>query len=190
MKKSAILLAASGLTLGSLHAQTVPLFLNYQGKITSGSGVPIGSTGTAPNFTPAPENRKVIFRIFGSPTGTDRLWSEQQTVTISLGEFSVLLGQGVDAVNDAILEARPALDTVFTAAPPPVPPAGGPARWLEIVVDTDANGSFTSAVDVPIAPRQRLTTTPYSFRARIADSLTASAVDVTALAANAVTTAH
>jgi hypothetical protein len=55
-------------------------------------------------------------------------------------------------------------------------------------VDTDANGSFTSAVDVPIAPRQRLTTTPYSFRARIADSLTASAVDVTALAANAVTT--
>ena len=194
MKKSAILLAASGLALGSLHAQlpqTVPLYLNYQGKITSGSGVPIGSAGTAPNFTPAPENRKVIFRIFGSQSGTDRLWSEVQTVTISLGEFSVLLGQGGIATYENIAEARPALDSIFTGPPPPAipaPPADGPARWLEIVVDTDANGSFTAAADLPIAPRQRLTTTPYSFRARIADSLTASAVNEFALATDAVTT--
>src|SRR5688572_19355947 len=123
MKKYAIILPALSLAMSSLHAQTVPLFINYQGRVTGGTGVPLGATGTAPNFTAAPINRKVIFRIFDAPTGGTRLWSEQQSVTISLGEFSVLLGQGTASVYDNITEARPALDSIFKT-PGAVTPAG------------------------------------------------------------------
>src|SRR5262245_18220929 len=95
MKKSAILTAAFGLTLiGSLQAQTVPQFFNYQGRIITAGGDQLGATGTAPNFTAAPINRNIIFRIYDAPTGGTIIWSEVQTVTVTLGEFSVLLGQG------------------------------------------------------------------------------------------------
>lgn len=185
MKKSVILLAALGLTPGALHAQTVPLIINYQGRVTSGTGAPLGATGTAPNFTAAPENRKVIFRIFDAQTGGTRLWSEEQNVTISLGEFSVLLGQGNVAVYDSVSESRPALDTAFTGGGE-VPPSG-PLRYLEIVVD-DGNGTFNLA-DAPITPRQRITTTAYSFRSRIADAVSNLGIATPALADGAVTAA-
>ncbi len=182
MKKYAIILATLGLAF-SLHAQTVPLFMNYQGKITGGNGVPLGSTGTAPNFVSAPVNRKVIFRVFDAATAGNRLWSEQQTVTIALGEFSVLLGQGIDAVYAGATETRPALDTVFTGGGAVTP--AGPTRFMEIVVD-DGSGSFTAA-DVPITPRQRITSTAYSFRAAIADTVPASAINAASLATGSVT---
>lgn len=186
MKQYAVFTTALGLALGSLQAQTVPLFINYQGRITGSTGIPLGSTGSEPNFTAAPTNRKVIFRIFDAQTGGNRLWSEQQTVTISLGEFSVLLGQGTDAVYNAVTESRPALDSVF-ASGGAVSPAG-PTRFLEIVVD-DGNGTFTTAGDLPITPRQRITTTAYSFRSRVADTVPASAIDANAIAAGAVNAA-
>jgi len=186
MKNSVIIPAAIGLALGTLHAQTVPLLINYQGRVTGGTGIPLGATGTAPNFVAAPENRKVIFRIFDAQTGGTRLWSEEQNVTISLGEFSVLLGQGNDAVYDAVSEPRPALDTAFTGGGA-VPPAG-PVRYLEIVVD-DGNGTFTAGADAPITPRQRITTTAYSFRSRIADAVSNLGIATTALADGAVTAA-
>jgi hypothetical protein len=186
MKKYAIILPAIGLTLGTLHAQTVPLFINYQGKVTGGSGIPLGSTGTAPNFTAAPINRKVIFRIYDAPTAGNRLWSEQQTVTISLGEFSVLLGQGTASVYDNITEARPALDSIFKT-PGAVTPAG-PLRYLEVVVD-DGSGTFTSAADVPITPRQRINSTAYSFRAAMADTVADASIGAASLAAGSVTAA-
>lgn len=186
MKKSVILLATIGLPLGALHAQTVPLIINYQGRVTSGTGAPLGATGTAPNFIAAPENRKVIFRLFDAQTGGNRLWSEEQNVTISLGEFSVLLGQGNDAVYDSVQESRPALDTAFTGGGA-VPPSG-PVRYLEIVVD-DGNGTFTAGADAPITPRQRITTTAYSFRSRIADAVSNLGIATPALADGAVTAA-
>ena len=98
--KTKVILAIMGLALGSSHAQTVPLFINYQGYVTDVSGAPLGAA--------APVNRKVLFRIWNHATLTveaNRLWSEEQTVTIALGQFSVLLGQG----NDAVLEGRPRL---------------------------------------------------------------------------------
>jgi hypothetical protein len=178
MNTPAIILATLGVTLGSLHAQTVPLLINYQGHITAGSGAPLGAAGTAPNYTSAPINRRIIFRIFDAQTGGTRLWSEQQTVTIALGEFSILFGQGTDAVYAGVTETpRPPLDTVFTS--------GTPNRFLEIVVD-DGSGTFTAA-DVPITPRQRITTTAYSFRARVADTVPNLSIASTALADGAVT---
>ena len=154
MKTNAILLFVLALGLGSLHAQTVPQYINYQGKVTDSAGVGIG-TGT-------PVNRNVIFRIFDAATGGNRLWSEQQTVVMSNGEFSVLLGQGVDAVYNGSSETpHPSLESVFTSA--------GAGRFLEIVVDNGDNTLNSS--DTPITPRQQLTTTAYSFRARSADTI-------------------
>jgi len=157
-KTTATLTSALGLVLGSLHAQTVPPFINYQGTVTDSAGAGLGA-GT-------PVNRKVIFRIFDAPTGGARLWSEQHTVTISNGEFSVLLGNGIDAVFSGVsetpLKATTPLDSVFTGA--------GILRYVEIVVD---NGDNTlNATDAPIAPRQQITSTAYSFRARAADTIT------------------
>lgn len=158
MKKATLALTSTlGLALGSLHAQTVPQFMNYQGRVTDSQGNGLGA-GT-------PVNRKVIFRIFDAATGGNRLWSEQHTVTISNGEFSVLLGNGIDAVYNNVTETptktNTPLDTVFTTA--------GVLRYVEILVD---NGDNTiNAADAPIAPRQQITSTAYSFRARSADSI-------------------
>jgi hypothetical protein len=154
MKTNAILLLVLAIALSSLQAQTVPQYINYQGKVTDSAGVGIG-TGT-------PVNRNVIFRIFDAATGGNRLWSEQQTVVMSNGEFSVLLGQGVDAVYNGSAETpHPSLESVFTSA--------GAGRFLEIVVDNGDNNLNSS--DTPISPRQQLTTTAFSFHARSADTI-------------------
>lgn len=144
------------LLLAPLQAQTVPLFINYQGKVTDSAGVGLG--------TPTPLNRKVIFRIYDAATSGTLLWTEEQTVTLSGGEFSVLLGQGIAFQS----EARPALDTVFTSS--------GTGRYLQITVD---NGDGTiNGSDAAITPRQQITSTAYSFRARSADTV-ASGSDLT-----------
>ncbi len=153
MKTKLILATAIGLALNQLNAQGVPNLVNYQGKVTDNAGVGIG-TGTA-------VNRQIIFRIYDAPTGGNRLWSEQQTVTLSDGEFSVLLGQGVDAVYSTLTESpRPALDTVF---------GGSGARYIEIVVDGGDNN--LDAGDTAITPRQRFTASAYAFRAASVDGI-------------------
>lgn len=166
MKKSALLVSFLYLAHGALHAD-VPAFLNYQGKVYDSSGLPIGATGTASAPVASPVNRKVIFRIYDAVTGGNRLWTEEQTVTISLGEFSVLLGQGIAATGTASAESRPALESVFTS--------GSANRYLELTLDNGDNA--ITAADVPITPRQQITTTAYSFRARSADSI-AGALDL------------
>jgi len=156
MKKHTIrilILAAAGILPASLQAQAVPAFINYQGRVADSSGVGLG-TGT-------PVNRKVLFRLFDASTAGTRLWTEEQTVTIANGEFSVLLGNGVTATGTASGESRPALDGVFTS--------GTSARFLELTVDNGDN-AFTAA-DQPISPRQRITSTAYTFRAQSAESI-------------------
>ena len=150
----AILLLTLSLALSSLHAQTVPLAINYQGKVTDSAGVGLG-TGT-------PINRKMLFRIYNASTAGTRLWTEEQTVTILNGEFSVILGNGINPTGTASGESRPVLDTVFTAT-------AGSTRYLEITVDNADN--VITAADVPITPRQQLTSTAYTLRAGAADSI-------------------
>lgn len=163
MKKTALFTSVLCLTQGSLLAD-VPLFINYQGKVYDSTGLPLGATGSASAPVAAPVNRKVLFRFYDAVTGGNRLWTEEQTVTIAVGEFSVLLGQGIAATGTAAGESRPAIDAVFTS--------GSASRYLEITVDNGDN-SITAA-DVPITPRQQITTTAYSFRARTADSIAGS----------------
>ena len=149
MKKTAILLATLGLGFSALSAQTVPEFLNYQGTVTDSAGLGLGDS--------APVNRKVLFRVYDTATGNNLIWTEEQTVTISKGQFSVLLGQGIQFAS----EAHDSLLDVFGNGPT--------GRYLAITVD---NGDGTlNASDLPITPRQRITSTAYSFRAGTADSI-------------------
>ena len=168
MKKTALFTALLCLAQSTLHAD-VPLFINYQGKVADSTGLPIGATGSVSAPTAAPVNRKVIFRIYDASTGGNRLWTEEQTATISLGVFSVLLGNGINPTGTASAESHPALDTIFT-------PSNASSRFLEIMVD---NGDNTiNGSDVPISPRQQITSTAFALHAKVADGI-ASATDLT-----------
>jgi len=128
--------------------------MSYQGRVVDSAGAGLG-TGT-------PVNRKIIFRIFDAPTAGNRLWSEEQTVTLSNGDFSVILGQGIGAsYNGSPENPRPSLLEVF----------GGSDRYLEIVVDNGDNNLVNA--DTPITPRQRLISTAFAVRAATADSVRA-----------------
>lgn len=148
-----------GLSAAFLHAQAVPGLISYQGRIVDGTGVGLG---TAPvTGLSAPVNRKILFRLFATATGgTTPLWSEEQTVTISKGDFSVILGQGVPATYNNNPEA-PTHSTLLAAL-------GDADRYLEIVVDNGDNA--LNATDSAIAPRQRLVSTAFAIRAASAAS--------------------
>jgi hypothetical protein len=138
-----------------LQAQTsvLPALVSYQGRVSTAAGL-VG-VGT-------PVNRTVTFRIWASSTSVlaaDLLYSETQTVTISDGEFSVLIGQGT-AVAGETAKGKPTVtidsSTVF----------GGATRYLGVTVDDG-----TAAADPEISPRQQLVSTAYAFRAKYAESV-------------------
>jgi len=152
MKTTSRILAFLFFSGASLIA-AVPATINYQGVVADSAGNLL-----APS---TPVNRKVIFRIFDASTGGTRLWTEEQTVTIFKGEFSVLLGAGTTATGTASSETRPAFDTVFTAA--------ATSRFIEIMVD---NGDgVINASDSPISPRQSITSAAFAFRSQVAESI-------------------
>ncbi|MCB1125140.1 MAG: hypothetical protein KDM81_01490 [Verrucomicrobiae bacterium] len=122
-----------------------PERMTYQGYLTDANGDALGS--------PNPRNYDVVFRIWqheSSTSTSDLLWTEQQTVTVDSGYFSVLLGEG----SVYLSEARPALSTVFRGTT-------ASDRWLAITVK-DIGGS---GVDSNILPRLRLMTSPFTFLA-------------------------
>lgn len=120
-----------------------PNLMTYQGYLVDNNGVPLGNV--------APKNYDVVFRIWKdqlSSAAGDRLWAEQQTITIDKGYFSVLLGEGAVCSG----EPRPALSTLFTAG-------DASDRFIEIMV----KGIGTGGTDVTITPRLRFLTSPYAF---------------------------
>ena len=129
-----------------------PSLMTYQGFLTDSNGNALGSS--------APANYDVLFRIYDLKEGggaANTLWTEQQTVTVDNGYFSILLGEGSQFGS----WAHGDLSDVFT---------GGTAsdRFVELTV-LDLGGS-----DVVIAPRLRLVSNPYSHlaqHARSADSI-------------------
>jgi hypothetical protein len=162
-----------------LHA-VVPQYLNYQGKVFDSAGMPLGATGTVTAPVASPINRKIIFRIYAAASGGNTIWTEEQTATISLGEFSVVLGMGIPVSQIAGgLPASPAPTPAVEAAknntnvPLSTVFADGTDRYLEIVVD-NGDGSFGTS-DLPINPRQQITSTGFAFHARYADEITSSA---------------
>lgn len=122
-----------------------PERMTYQGYLVDANGAALGD--------PAPRNYDVVFRIWqheSSTSGGDLLWTEQQTVTVDKGYFSVLLGEGSQVGS----EARPALSTVFRGTT-------ASERWLGLTV----KGIGSGGADSDILPRLRLLASPYAFLA-------------------------
>lgn len=150
--------------VASTHAQTstsaVPGYIAYQSKVTNANGTLVGA-GT-------PVNRLVIFRIWShqsNSTVSDLVYSEQQTVTISEGEFSVLVGQGtaVSTTPFGYSESSKGPPTVTVGS---LSVFAGATRYLGVTID---DGS--PAADPEISPRQQLVSSAFAFRAKYAESL-------------------
>ncbi|WP_221030550.1 tail fiber domain-containing protein [Actomonas aquatica] len=163
IRRLLVLFGALGLLATLSHAQAitsvVPGYLSYQGKVTDASGNPLGAS-------PSPINRTVTFRIWTHPTNSaaaDLIYAETQTVTISDGEFSVLIGQG-SAVSDQPLGFDESGKGPPTLTPTSAVVFNSPDRYLGVTID---DGS--SAADPEIAPRQRLVSSAYAVRAKYAE---------------------
>ena len=132
-----------------LHAADAnpPDRMTYQGYLVDSDGDPLGNS--------APANYDVVFRIYNVKSGGIPIWSEQQTITVDKGYFSVLLGEGVQ-INS---EVHGSLAAAFDGA-------DASDRFIGITV------SGIGAGDLEISPRLRLVTSPYSFTATQARRLT------------------
>ncbi len=127
------------LLFGKVHAQATanpPGKVVYQGFLSDAAGLPYGSN--------TPVNLPVIFRIFNASTGGTNLWTEQQTVTIDKGHFSVLFGEG-SAVGSEPTSAN--LSTIFVGE-------SASDRFIQLSVD----GTL-------IMPRMQCLSAPYSMLA-------------------------
>jgi len=171
------LLFAAALLVGTTHAQTtaVPDYLSYQGRALNADGTTIGS-GT-------PVNRTVTFRVWDHPSNSlvaNLIYSEQQVVTISNGEFSALIGAGAATTGTALgySETSKGVPTVKISSPSVF---GAATRYLGVTIDDG-----TAAVDNEISPRQQFVTSSYAFRAKVAESVDANAISSAMLATGAV----
>jgi len=124
-----------------------PERLTFQGFLADGNGEPLGNTNTGP------KNYDVIFRILDAQTGGALQWTEQQTVTVDQGNFSVLLGEGTQVG----VEPHPVLSSLFATST-------ASDRYVEMTV----KGIGAANGDVIILPRLRLLTSPYAFLAKSA----------------------
>ena len=124
-----------------------PERMTYQGFLVDGNGAALGNS--------VPANYDVVFRIYNAKSGGTPIWSEQQTVTVDKGYFSVLLGEG-SQVNS---EDYGSLSAAFDGA-------DASDRFIGLTVSGLGGG------DVEIAPRLRLVTSPYAYTATQARRLT------------------
>lgn len=150
MKSALHSLLLTGLLMlasGSLHAQSmVPAAMNYQGVLTDANGDPVANN--------APENRNIEFRIYSQATGGTPLWGEAQTVTLFKGQFSVVLGNG----------------TAVGGAP------SGPASFAAVFANAtsaDLYFGITPQGGAEFAPRQKLLSSAYALRSRVAEQVSA-----------------
>jgi len=148
------LLALSPLAVLAQSTAYPPERVAFQGFAADGNGAALA--------TNAPKNYDIIFRIWNDPTlaaATNRLWTEQQTVTVDKGYFSVLLGEGSPYAS----EPHPTLSGLFASA-------NASDRYVEMTVRFIGTGGS----NVTILPRLRLLSSPYAFLARSAGKLTSS----------------
>jgi hypothetical protein len=157
------------LLAGSLAALAeVPALMSYQARVSDASGTLIGAT--------TPANRTVTFKFYSASTGGTPVYTEAQTVTISGGEFSVLLGNG-NGVSGFMGPSAPATTPYIT-----LQSVMNGNLYLGITVDDG-----TAAADVEVTPRQQIVSAAYAFRAKIAEGLPDGNVATSMLANSSVT---
>jgi hypothetical protein len=144
--------------LATAQTSAVPGFISYQGRVVDASGANVGA-GT-------PVNRTVIFRIWDNPSSTNAanlIYSEAQTVTVSEGEFSVLVGQGVANTTQTYgyVETTKKLADIGLAF-------GGSTRYLGVTV---AAAATIATTDNEITPRQQIVSTAFAMRAKYAEQV-------------------
>ncbi len=137
---AAILIASGG---NAFSQSAVPDAMNYQGHLTDNDSNPVAPA--------APENRVLQFRLYTSPTGRTPVWGEEQTVTIFKGNFSVILGNGT-ALSQEIPSGSAGFANSFTNA-----------------TGADIYLGITPQGGAEFAPRQKLISSAFSFRSRIAE---------------------
>ncbi|MEY3275219.1 MAG: hypothetical protein RL153_484 [Verrucomicrobiota bacterium] len=134
-------LACASRCIGQLRPEP-PSLLSFQGSLVASDGTGIGDTATV--------NYPIVFRIYDALTGGRLLWSEQQTVSVYKGAFSVILGEGNVFGN----EARPPLASLFTSS-------NASDRFVEMTVLATA----PREADATVVPRTRLLATGYGLLA-------------------------
>ena len=135
---------------GAQATPNAPDRLTYQGFLVDANGSALAATATAP------KNFDVVFSIYDDPNGGALLWAEQQTVTVDKGNFSVILGEGIEVPPSP----RPLLSNIFK---------GSTASERYIALTVKGIGAGGSNAD--IMPRLRLLTSPYAFLAQQATKL-------------------
>jgi hypothetical protein len=173
-KLIAVLLPLLGAASALAQSAVVPALLSYQGRVTDSSGVLIGST--------TPVNRAVKFQLYTASSGGTAIWAETQTVTISGGEFSVLVGNGTGIAGIAGPSA-PA-PTPYKTLKDVLNSATTSAFYLGVTVD-DGN---SATVDAEISPRQQLVSGAFALRAAVAETVASSAVTTAMVADSSITT--
>ena len=108
MKQSASVAAALILLWASPLTAQVPPLLNYQGHLAA------GDTALTGGF-------KLVFSVYPAPTGGSPLWTETQTVAVTDGLFSVLLGGAVPIPQTLFAEAERYLGVKVENDPEMVP---------------------------------------------------------------------
>lgn len=150
-------------------AADTPSLMSYQGRVSDAAGVLIGSS--------SPVNRTITFKFYSASSGGTPLYVEAQTVTISAGEFSVLLGNG-SGVTGFKGPSAPANTPFIT-----LPSIMSGNVYLGVTVDDG-----TSAADAEISPRQQIVSGAFSFRSKVAEGLVDGSLSTSMLADTSVTT--
>jgi len=173
IRSSILLVALNGLCLipAAHAADAVPDRLSYQGNVSDSNGNPIGSAAAV--------NRTVHFKIYDTASGGSPVWAEQQTVTISAGEFSVAIGggSGISGLPGPSAPASQIKAISSTLA------GHGKSYYLGITID-DGDGNISN--DKEIAPRQQLLSGAFALRAKTAESVQDSAISSSMIADGAV----
>jgi hypothetical protein len=143
------LLLSAALLPAAYAVEGAPPLIDYQGSVLDDQGNPLAPT--------APALYKMEFRIWNQIGGGDLIWSEQQTVTVFKGQFSVRLGEGT-AATDIIRPQVPQnqLPLAFE----------GSSRFLGVTVATNPQAK------TEITPRVAFLTTPYAHVANTASRVT------------------
>ena len=166
-----------GVTAGLAQTSTTPSLLSYQGRVTDATGALVGNS--------TPVNRDVKFQIYTASSGGTPVWAETQTVTISGGEFSVLIGNG-SGISGLTGPSAPA-PTPYKKLPDILNASSNPSGvnfYLGVTVD-DGNSGTT---DAEISPRQQFVAGAYALRATVAESVASSAITTAMIADSNITT--